>query len=139
LIFARLLGIIIGKALFERISLNCFLTKSIWRQICNKPVRQGDFFFYDKEIYKNLKFIKENPIGTDLGLNFSYLISSDIKEATNVPLKPNGENIPVNDTNKQEFINLLINYFCTKTCKHYIDVVKEGINQVMPVAFLEVF
>lgn len=48
LIFARLLGIIIGKALFERISLNCFLTKSIWRQICNKPVREGDFFFYDK-------------------------------------------------------------------------------------------
>lgn len=79
LIVVKLLGMIIGKALFERISLNCFLTKSIWRQISSKPVHQGDFYFYDKEIYKNLKFIKENSCTTDLGLNFSYLISSDIK------------------------------------------------------------
>lgn len=123
----KLLGMIIGKALFERISLNCFLTKSIWRQISSKPVHQGDFYFYDKEIYKNLKFIKENSCTTDLGLNFSYLISSDTKQATTVNLKPNGEQISVNDKNKHEFIHLLIDYFCTKTCAHYINALKEGI------------
>ena len=31
--FVRLLGIIIGKALFERVSLNCYLNRGIWRRI----------------------------------------------------------------------------------------------------------
>lgn len=139
LIVSKLLGMIIGKALFERISLNCFLTKSIWRQLSNKSVQEGDFFFYDKEIYKNLQFIKDNSCSTDLGLNFSYLISSDTKEPTNVILKVNGDTIPVNDHNKKEFIHLLINYFCSNTCSHYIHAVKEGIAKVMPLHFLEVF
>lgn len=139
LIVVKLLGMIIGKALFERISLNCFLTKSIWRQISNKPVHHGDFYFYDKEIYKNLKFIKENSCSTDLGLNFSYLVSSDTKEATTVNLKPDGESIPVNDKNKHEFIHLLVDYFCTKTCAHYIKALKEGIEKVMPLNFLSIF
>lgn len=102
-------------------------------------MREGDFFFYDKEIYKNLKFIKDNPIGTDLGLNFTYLISSDTKEPTTVSLKPNGDKIPVTDSNKTEFFNLILNYFCQKTCQHYIEAVREGINQVMPVDLLEIF
>lgn len=57
-IIAKLLGMMIGKALFERVSLNCYLTKSIWRQISGKKVRDGDFFFYDREVYTNLQFIK---------------------------------------------------------------------------------
>ena len=118
---------IIGKALFERISLNCYLTKSIWRQICGKKVREGDFFFYDRDVYKNLNYIKENIIDTDLGVNFAYLVPSDIKEGHNVILKPDGDNIMVTDKNKKEFSQLVINYFCVKSCSHYIEAIKQGI------------
>ena len=58
---AYLLGIIIGKALFDRIPLDCFLNRSIWRQICSQEVHFSDFYSHDSEIYKNLKVILETP------------------------------------------------------------------------------
>lgn len=50
-----LLGIIIGKALFDRIPLDCFLTRSIWRQVCSQDVQFCDFYSYDSDMYRNLK------------------------------------------------------------------------------------
>ena len=139
LMLARLLGVILGKALFQRISLNCFLTKSIWRQICNRSLKEGDFYFYDKEIYNNLNYIKEKPCETELGLNFTYLVPSDIKQSTLVNLKADGDKEAVTEKNKMDFCWLVMKYFCTETCKHYIEAIKEGINKVMPVQLLEVF
>jgi len=118
---------IIGKALFERISLNCYLTKSIWRQICGKKVREGDFSFYDRDVYKYLVFIKDNSIDTDLGVNFTYLVPSDTKDGHNAILKPDGDKVMVSNQNKKEYIQLVINYFCVKSCSHYIDAIKQGI------------
>lgn len=45
-----LLGIIIGKAIFERIPLTCFLDRSILRQICNQAVKFEDIYGYDIEV-----------------------------------------------------------------------------------------
>lgn len=44
------LGIIIGKALFERISLDCFLSRTIWRQIANQPILLPDIFSFDSQV-----------------------------------------------------------------------------------------
>jgi hypothetical protein len=44
----ELLGIVIGKALFDRISLNCFLNRTILRQICQQTVLMHDTFSFDK-------------------------------------------------------------------------------------------
>jgi hypothetical protein len=139
LVIARLLGMIIGKALFERISLSCYLTKSIWRQVCGKKVREGDFFFYDRDIYKNLNFIRDNECGTELGLNFTYLVPADTKEGATVSLKPSGEALMVTDHNKKEFISLVVAYFCTRTCSSYVQALREGIEAVLPVKYLEIF
>lgn len=51
-----LLGIIIGKAIFERIPVNCFLDRTIIRQICNQSVELADIYGYDKEVIVFLKF-----------------------------------------------------------------------------------
>lgn len=56
-----LLGIVVGKALFDRIPLDCFLTRSIWRQICSQDVQLCDFYSYDSDMYRNLKLILDSP------------------------------------------------------------------------------
>ena len=50
----HLLGIIIGKALFDRIPLDCFLTRSIWRVICGGALTMGDFYNYDRQMWSSL-------------------------------------------------------------------------------------
>ena len=64
---------------------------------------------------------------------------SDIKEGKTINLKENGENIMVTDKNKREFILLVVDYFCSKSCLHYIQGIKEGIERVLPVKYLEIF
>lgn len=47
---AKILGIIIGKAIFERIPLKCFLNYTILRQLCSQPVQMNDIFTYDQDV-----------------------------------------------------------------------------------------
>lgn len=46
----RTLGIIIGKALLEKVSLNCFLDRTIWRIVCNQPIQLEDIASFDREV-----------------------------------------------------------------------------------------
>jgi len=47
---AKILGIVIGKAIFERIPLKCFLNYTILRQICSQPIQMNDIFTYDSDV-----------------------------------------------------------------------------------------
>ena len=48
--FVKLLGIIIGKALFDRIPLNCYLHRGIWRRVAGFNVFLHDSYSYDKDV-----------------------------------------------------------------------------------------
>jgi len=59
----KILGIIIGKAIFERISISCYLDRTILRQIVGQPIHLEDVYTYDENIYKSMKQIL-NEMGT---------------------------------------------------------------------------
>ena len=52
--YIETLGLIIGKALFERISLDCFLSRTIWRQIGSQAIFLPDIFSFDEQVTPNL-------------------------------------------------------------------------------------
>ncbi len=64
-----LFGVILGKAIFERIPLNCYLDKTLLRQLCGQKVQLADVSGFDSELYKNWNQILNNKVD-DLGLNF---------------------------------------------------------------------
>lgn len=47
---SRILGVVIGKAIFERIPLKCFLNYTILRQLCCQPIQVNDIYTYDKDV-----------------------------------------------------------------------------------------
>jgi hypothetical protein len=57
-----LFGVILGKAIFERIPLNCYLDRTILRQLCSQRVNLSDIAGYDKELYKSWKYLLSNRI-----------------------------------------------------------------------------
>lgn len=65
-----LFGTILGKSLFERTPLTCFLDRTILRQICNGSVKIEDVYGYDSELYKNWKFLMEAEDVSDLETYF---------------------------------------------------------------------
>ena len=65
--FVRLLGIIIGKALFERVSLNCYLNRGIWRKISGYTNFLHDAYSFDADVhsyiiklFNNWRYILDN-------------------------------------------------------------------------------
>lgn len=134
----RLLGVVIGKALFDRVPLDCFLTRSIWRQVCGQETQFCDFYSYDREMYNNWKHILDNPGAEELELTFTYFAGEAGKQEE-VELKPNGSTILVTDANKKEYIHLLMDYLCARSCQRYVKQIKEAINSIIPLELLSVF
>jgi len=50
---AWILGVILGKALFDRISIECHLNRTILRQICSSIVFIHDVFSFDKKLFQS--------------------------------------------------------------------------------------
>lgn len=51
---ASILGVVIGKAIFERIPLNCYLNYTILRQLGGRPLQFNDLYSYDKDVCSNV-------------------------------------------------------------------------------------
>jgi hypothetical protein len=47
---AKILGIVIGKAVFERIPLECPLNYTVLRQLCGQPIQLNDVYTYDRDV-----------------------------------------------------------------------------------------
>lgn len=65
----NLLGIIIAKGIFERISLNCYLDKTILRQLCSQPVHIEDVYSFDKTLYQSWMNVLTMPNAAELVLD----------------------------------------------------------------------
>ncbi len=90
----QVLGLMIGKAIFERISINCYLDRTIARQICCQKIQINDIYGYDKDIYHSWMSILNESNVEDIGLNFCAYLNIDGK-STPVELVPGGEGITV--------------------------------------------
>ena len=67
-------------------------------------------FFAMVVYFRNLLFLK-NYTGdvTELGLDFT-VVNNDLGEAQVVELKPGGRDLPVNSTNRIQYIHLMADY-----------------------------
>lgn len=50
----RLLGIVVGKAIFERTPINVYFDRTLIRHILGQPVVLEDIYSYDREVKMNL-------------------------------------------------------------------------------------
>lgn len=67
---SKLLGTLLGKAIFDRIPIKCFLNRTILRQLASQPVHFSDFFDYDEKMYDSFKSILRGTSAEELGLDF---------------------------------------------------------------------
>lgn len=79
-----------------------FFIRPFYKMMLGKPIDIIDMESVDSEYYKSLLWIKEND-PSDLGLTFS--VDEDSFGHTSMhELKPGGVDIPLDNTNKDEYI-----------------------------------
>jgi len=136
------LGRILGKALFEGITIQPLFSHfflSFLRGGYNYNNMMSDLSTKDKELYKNLMFLKHyEGDAADLCLTMSVM-EDDFGEGKEIPLVPGGADIDVTNMNKLRYIHLVAKYHMSDRIRVQSESFARGLWEVIPPQYLHLF
>ena len=133
------LGFIVGKAIFDNIKIYPNFSSIFLNNLLEIENSFTDLKAYDSELYKNLVFLKDyKGNAEDLFLTFSLTIEEDGKHKT-IDLIENGNDIPVTNSNKLEYIKKVTDYYLTIQFKDAVEAFRNGIRQIMSMELLKLY
>ena len=124
----QLIGTILGLALFNGVILDIKFPIALYKKLLGIKPCLNDLKEYEPELYNNLNFLlntDDKNLKENLDSNFTALIDK-FGEKVSVPLKPNGENIMIDYENKNEYVELYVNWFFNESIKEYYNAFEKG-------------
>lgn len=125
------IGRIIGLSIFHGHHLEANFTKPFLKQLLKLPVDLLDIEAVDSQLYKSLLWVKENDITGVLESTFS-VDHNTFGERVTHELKPDGENIPVTEENKKEYIDLYVKWRLHRGCESQMKALLKGFHELIP-------
>ncbi|KAI0064968.1 HECT-domain-containing protein [Artomyces pyxidatus] len=136
--YFKFIGRCLGLAIFHHRFLDAYFVPSFYKMILGKKVSLKDLEAVDFDLHKGLTWMLENDI-TDV-LEESFCTTEDrFGELVTVDLKPNGENIPVTEENKQEYVDLVVDYRIHKRVGDQFNAFMSGFADALPLDLIRVF
>jgi len=137
----RFLGRILGKAVFDGITVDPQFANFFLRKLIGKSNSLNDLKSLDPELYKQLIFMKTyDGDVADLSLYFTVndenLVTGTAKD---VDLIPDGSNIEVTNQNKFRYIYLMADYRLNRRIKAQSDAFVNGFHECIPMKWLSIF
>ncbi|ORX83736.1 HECT-domain-containing protein [Anaeromyces robustus] len=131
LYYFKFIGRMIGLAIFHKQYFSVYFNILLCKKILNKKLEFSDLKYIDSQMFENLNNLKNNDGAENLSLTFAMDIENSFGEHKTIELKPNGENIDVNDSNKNEYIELVAKHKLNNT-NEQIDYLKQGFYEIIP-------
>ena len=128
----ELIGIILGLAIYNNIILDVKFPLSVYKKLLGIKPTLEDMKECDIELYKNFKFLldsKDKNLKEELETDFT-VTDDKFGEKLIIPLKPNGENILVDLDNKEEYVNLYIDWYFNKSIQDNFNSFEKGFYKV---------
>ncbi|ORX60189.1 HECT-domain-containing protein [Piromyces finnis] len=137
--YFKFIGRVVGMAIFHNHYLDISFTVPLYKGLLGKKPGFKDLESDDPQLYKSFKWILESEITEDYGLTFTKDEEDCFGVKQTIELKPNGENIPVTEENKQEYIDLMINYSINNGVEEQLKYFRNGLYEVIPDDLLKIF
>lgn len=138
--YFRFCGQIIAKALWHKIPIKAFLNKVLLKKLIGIPYTYADLKYYDEEIWKSIKYIKCNEILP--GDSIATFTVNDIDPVTGtetiIELKEKGRSIWIKEENKEEFVELYLDYVLHKSTDAQFIAFNYGFSSLVPYEMLQV-
>ena len=138
--YCRLIGLLLGKAIMQNITINICFNKLIYKMILCEKIQYEDLIFIDNQLYKSLNNLKENlqyndindgnNILKDLDMNYAIEMRDINNHLHSFELIKNGRNISVD--NLDDFIEKRIK-FLTGIYEPFIKEIRATFYKYMPV------
>eukprot|EP01068_Selenidium_serpulae_P010531 Selendium_serpulae@DN5486_c0_g1_i1.p1 len=134
------IGRVIGKALYDGVYLDSHFTRAFYKLMLGRRIIPQDAESLDPEFYKNLMMILEHDIN-DIGLDeLTFNVEVDeFGRRRVVELKPGGENIPVTNDNKHQYVQLMCEHKVQEGVKPQLEAFLKGFHELMPAKLLFIF
>jgi len=126
----HLIGKVIGKAIFEQMSIPMQFDHLLLKQMIQADFSLEDLATFDKQLYKSLKFLKETSIDND-DIFEEYFVTA-LPDGEEIELVPGGKEMKITDNNKEEYIKLILEWHGKKSIEPKLKALFDGIFQVVP-------
>ena len=128
----ELIGIIFGLAIYNNTILDVKLPITVYKKLLGIKPDLEDMKQSDPELFHTLSYLRNNNdenLKEELDTNFT-VIDDKFGEKLVIPLKPNGENIMIDNKNKDEYIDLYIDWYFNKSIYEYFNSFEKGFYRV---------
>uniref|UniRef100_A0A8K9Y6T4 HECT-type E3 ubiquitin transferase n=1 Tax=Oncorhynchus mykiss TaxID=8022 RepID=A0A8K9Y6T4_ONCMY len=136
--YFHFVGRVMGLAVFHSHYINGGFTLPFYKQLLGKPIMLQDLETTDPELHKSLVWILENDISSVLDHTFCVEHSAFGKFLQH-ELKPNGQNLPVTEDNKKEYVKLYVTWRFMRGIEAQFLALQKGFSQLIPQHLLKPF
>ena len=128
----ELIGVIFGLAIYNNIILDVKFPLTVYKKLLGIKPTLEDMKECDPELYSTLSFLinsKDKNLKEELDQDFT-VIDDKFGEKLVIPLKPNGEKIMVDINNKDEYVELYLDWYFNKSIKTCFNSFEKGFYRV---------
>ncbi|TFK40825.1 hypothetical protein BDQ12DRAFT_648114 [Crucibulum laeve] len=136
--YFKFIGRCLGLAIFHRRFLDAYFVPSFYKMILGKHMSLVDLEAVSADLHRSLVWMLDNDITDVLDETFST-IEERFGELVTVELKPGGDEIPVTEANKKEYVDAVVAYRISKRVKEQFDSFMEGLLELIPRDLINVF
>jgi ubiquitin-protein ligase E3 A len=136
----ELIGMILGLAIYNNIILDIRFPNLIFKKLLDKPLSFEDFRDFDPALAKGFEQLMhfEGDVENTFCRSFTHTFDF-FGEQKVVELKEGGADIPVTEENRQEYIELYVDYYMNKSIKKQYKTVHDGFHVVAGSKVRELF
>ncbi|KAI0035962.1 hypothetical protein K488DRAFT_76298 [Vararia minispora EC-137] len=136
--YFKFIGRCLGLGIFHRRFLDAYFIVSFYKMILKKKVTLSDLESVDAELYRGLTWMLENDITDVIDETFTTT-EERFGELVTIELKPGGEQVPVTEQNKKEYVDCVVEYRISKRVKEQFDAFMSGFSELIPQDLINVF
>lgn len=135
--YFKFIGRIAGMAVYHGKLLDGFFIRPFYKMMLGKTIELKDMESVDTEYYNSLLWIKEND-PTELELTFQ-VDEENFGAMLSRELKPGGKDTRITNENKDEYIQLVIEWRFISRIKRQMDQFLAGFNELLPLNLIKIF
>lgn len=117
-----MIGILFGLAIYNDVLIDIRFPRVFYKKLLNEKLDLNDLEDLDPQMHKNLAYIlnySENNLEDTLGLCFEVEVEN-FGELHAIELKENGKNIFINQSNKNEYVDLYLDWKFNKSIENFL-------------------
>jgi E3 ubiquitin-protein ligase HECW2 len=132
-------GRILGLCLVHQFLLDAFFTRPFYKSILKRPCALSDLESLDAEFHRSMSWIIDNDV-TDVLDDLTFTVTEEVfGQITTRELKPNGANIFLNEENKGEYVELMVQWRLDRGVSEQRQSLVKGFYEVVEPNFVSMF